>query len=1210
MSRSVLPPALPELPLPRLLLAMLASLGLTACGGLSDVGQQENADTPPQAVVTVIGQPSTVSGDKVTVMARSGAELLLSGKDSKEFVVPILEFKWQPLNDEARGLSIIQRNNSTIAFGLPAAAATTTYRLRLEVIDSNGERDSQDVDVVAEAVPDPNQFLSYLDTPASFQVVAVTASDFIPCPDATTGPGCLSADTPFTIDIESRVEYWDISGQFNGAGGNHPAVVVNTRSFSGSWLKSLGASQDCSAIHNPRYSASIPTLDADDVTAAVQKDAPGRVMDVSRIDDAQVFVTIRISQQTQTLPPEMLRVCVPDLEAVANGSGINKPRSGPLRSAKAAPVVEFTRDQLLTALVPIHQPTPEAPEDQADAIVQDTRETALAYYATIDTTEDAARKQTFIGWLRANEFLPSTGGDAIDWAAVAAGSDSHATYVNNFDLGFGRDMYMRKLRCSAAGDCDVASVVINYASLEAAAKKLGPQLAVAMEYSRTGTSGPRFVKFYTYAPDVRCDPRNPPASGCSQFRRALSANLDGRGEKYMPGTCTICHGGAPLGLDAADPARYAARNAHAAPGDVNAAFLPWDLQSFLFSDDSQAGFPDDTSNAVHHRLWEATRRSAQAPAIKALNDLAKLTYRDPEGDPSQMNRYALLHELVDGWYSNATGTFDNTFVPDSWNQDQSQHSLYVDVFAQHCRMCHVAHVPNAADAGIGGVDPFSACSSASQSEPYTGTNRQIAFGCYQQFVNAANLADRLGAGTMPGARLTADRFWVGSDGTVASSAAEKMRTHLGSLQPAMTYSTPGPVACFTGLPEDTDLQTGDTYSLDSSCSALPSFYRWDLEKPDGSAARLVFRDTPFPQLRDVDLKGDYIVSLSINDTVPAAVKPRSRADTTPQAKPPKTHPVIYKGNAVLVDVTGEFDEGDGTKSLLGSTVASTEPALVEAVAVNGQVRLTALSMHDTDIEVTYSVADGDGDQAEGSLFVHVVGSLSASPVPTDTAVRRTGAIDDQAIDLALGGATILTGVNLQYCLLSGTDCDADGTITPSLGGSAVLTDATSGAVRYTPPAGVMSTFIRSGGARTSLGTPATFRYRVCYEGETNAGNCEENTVTVDLQGREADGAILFSKLHTNAVDGHSFNNQCSGCHADGANGGWLHDSDKDTFCSLVNDGYVVRTAPGTSQIHTKPNGGHLAAPTTKGSQDTRDRILRWIEEGAYYTDDTSQTCPP
>lgn len=96
----------------------------------------------------------------------------------------------------------------------------------------------------------------------------------------------------------------------------------------------------------------------------------------------------------------------------------------------------------------------------------ETRESATAYYAAIDPT---AAKATLPAWLAANCFDandPNYGAGETGFSVV------HATYTNNFDLGFGRDMYFSK-----CANGTMASVVVNYPNLEAAANKLGAFLA-------------------------------------------------------------------------------------------------------------------------------------------------------------------------------------------------------------------------------------------------------------------------------------------------------------------------------------------------------------------------------------------------------------------------------------------------------------------------------------------------------------------------------------------------------------------------------------------------------------------------------------------------------------------------------------------------------------------------------------------------------------
>jgi len=179
----------------------------------------------------------------------------------------------------------------------------------------------------------------------------------------------------------------------------------------------------------------------------------------------------------------------------------------------------FTPDMLVS------QTPPAPPSGPAPTSQYETADTARAYYDAIDPS---GAKKTLSGWLTANCF---------DASAADYGADAHAVYTNNYDLGFGRDMYFAA--CTAGGPGkpgDMAWIVFNYATVEATASKLNPIIAVAMEYSAaTDGSNPtrRFPKFYVFAPNDRD----------GSFERVLTSNFDHRGEKYVPGTCIACHGG-------------------------------------------------------------------------------------------------------------------------------------------------------------------------------------------------------------------------------------------------------------------------------------------------------------------------------------------------------------------------------------------------------------------------------------------------------------------------------------------------------------------------------------------------------------------------------------------------------------------------------------------------------------------------------------------
>ena len=172
--------------------AACAALALGACGGLSDVGNQDNDDTPPTAAAVVLNQPfSTDAAGKVTTRVRSGTEVFLSGKDSDGSVAPVLKFEWQLLTQGATAsqVRLVTRNKNTISFPAPAVLQDTTLQLRLTVTDANGKTAQRDVDVTVIAIPDGNHFLSYdLTAPRTLRLSAMTSRD-VPAAELTSVSG-------------------------------------------------------------------------------------------------------------------------------------------------------------------------------------------------------------------------------------------------------------------------------------------------------------------------------------------------------------------------------------------------------------------------------------------------------------------------------------------------------------------------------------------------------------------------------------------------------------------------------------------------------------------------------------------------------------------------------------------------------------------------------------------------------------------------------------------------------------------------------------------------------------------------------------------------------------------------------------------------------------------------------------------------------------
>jgi hypothetical protein len=86
-----------------------------------------------------------------------------------------------------------------------------------------------------------------------------------------------------------------------------------------------------------------------------------------------------------------------------------------------------------------------------------------------------------------------------------------------------------------------------------------------MEYTPvTGANGGQpMTKFFTFGPDETL---------------LLSINLDGRGEKFMPGSCVACHGGTTYN------GRFPEQST--ASPFLGARFLPFDTGNYLFSSKS------------------------------------------------------------------------------------------------------------------------------------------------------------------------------------------------------------------------------------------------------------------------------------------------------------------------------------------------------------------------------------------------------------------------------------------------------------------------------------------------------------------------------------------------------------------------------------------------------------------------------------------------
>jgi mono/diheme cytochrome c family protein len=294
---------------------------------------------------------------------------------------------------------------------------------------------------------------------------------------------------------------------------------------------------------------------------------------------------------------------------------------------------------------------------------------AAAYYQAVDPS---GSRTTLQAWKQVNGFGPD---DTQD--------EAKAWYFNAGDLVLGRSMHLK-----SSGN-DIAYYVSNYPTVNDAIRGTNLIATVAMEYSPIQPGGNPVMKYFVFG---------------GNNARVDAADLDGQGAKFIPNLCSVCHGNRP----------------YTAGGniDVNARFLPFDLQSYQYS--TLAG------------------RNGQEAAFKKLNE----RILDHPG-----TRSVATAELIQKWYEDpaqpgvalARATQNDDAVPSGWTANQP---LYLSVIRPGCRSCHVSRD---APKGFGAFTDFTSFA--------VGNNSQL---------RRALCSER----TMPNALVNHERFWLSAGGSM------------------------------------------------------------------------------------------------------------------------------------------------------------------------------------------------------------------------------------------------------------------------------------------------------------------------------------------------------------------------------------------------------------------------------------------------------------
>jgi len=300
----------------------------------------------------------------------------------------------------------------------------------------------------------------------------------------------------------------------------------------------------------------------------------------------------------------------------------------------------------------------------------DSRLGACQYYKAIGAVQGCDAQGNFSGAINFEDWKSHV---RIDNYAPAGTAIYTATYVNAVDLNITRNhhsvsystntaqsppfTYVGTYVCNslgpqnAQGQADLfppQNAQGQFPEVDTAVQNAvnGKNLiaCVAMDFSsgEDVNGGVPFIRFYIFGPSGQLLP---------------SINLDTRSEKFVPGSCVVCHGGSGyVGKYPENGSGFASVGGH---------FLPYDTGNFEYSSAA------------------ALTEAAQEQAIFNLNQNITNTGGVGAGGltPAEAN-------LITQWYANGP-TLNKSYVDPTWHA-QGQDSAYLNLYARSCRTCHVA----------------------------------------------------------------------------------------------------------------------------------------------------------------------------------------------------------------------------------------------------------------------------------------------------------------------------------------------------------------------------------------------------------------------------------------------------------------------------------------------------------------------------------------
>lgn len=518
------------------------------------------------------------------------------------------------------------------------------------------------------------------------------------------------------------------------------------------------------------------------------------------------------------------------------------------------------------------------PQKQPDGTLQtNTSAYATAYYAAIDPSNS---EDTLDKWKAANGF-----------GNLATGTETTVVVGDQKDLGYGRRITARNIT-SGPNAGTIAVMVENYLVSPAAYytySSLNLDAAVVQDQRwHVGTNGIEFsasacstvsdpascvstinfAKFYTFNPTTG--------------QRLLAADLDGRGDKSMPGICITCHGGRgdPLTPAAGSPTGlplfpWVGNSASQKRGDVQAHLQPLVVDSFGYS--TTPGYT----------------RADQEAKLKTINEMVLSSYPmlAASSFPEDTNRRVIT--TANEWAGTAasiikaayggdglpSAMFSDTYLPAGWQASTfgaPAENLYKTVVAPYCRTCHIQRGTYYMD----DLNFDNYCSTPGACDP-------MAFNSYFYGYASRIKAHVIDRGNMPLAKIVYERFWGSNDpGTLATflqtAQTEAVRDAGGAvLKPGRPVADPGP-----------DRTTDSPATLSGANSLYATTYNWSIVS--GPSGATLSSPTSVSPTFTANTNGTYVLQLVVGNgtTQSAPVTVNITIDTPGSAALPKAAGLI------------------------------------------------------------------------------------------------------------------------------------------------------------------------------------------------------------------------------------------------------------------------------------------------------------------------------